>query len=84
MYSKIARAMRYHKYGETAFLTSRNENERIFGSRVDLTVRDDGKNPRDRSYTPHRYKSLVSPSLTRCQANAVEIATKVCYFFFLC
>ena len=54
----------------------------FLGSRVDLTVRDDGENPRDRSYTPHHYKSLVSPSLTRCQANAVEFATKVCYSFF--
>ena len=30
-----------------------------------------------------RYTSLVSPSLVRCQANAVEFATKVCWFLLV-
>ena len=29
-----------------------------------------------------RYTSLILPRLTRCQANAVEFATKVCFSLF--
>ena len=66
-----------------AYLRSRYVNKHILLAGVDCTARDTGeaKITRVLSMFPH-YIGLVLSSLTRCQANAVELATEVSFSLF--
>ena len=64
-----------------AFLTSRKANKHvILAFSVDFTARDTVK--AKLTGVPSMFPrciGLILPSLTRCQVNVVELATKVCF-----
>ena len=69
--------MKWQKYGQMVFLTSRNALFWFLG--VNCTASDAKvKFTRVLSMFPHNV-GLVSPSLALHQANAVELANKVCF-----
>ena len=70
------------KHGEVVFLMFMSVSKHIlFALGVDPTARDAGEGG---GFRPNlaSYTSLVSSSLARHQANAVEFATKVCFSLF--
>ena len=69
--------MRWRKYGEMAFLTSRNAIECVLGVLVSIIQSGTKAEIPGTVHVPH-YMGLVSPSIARHQANAVELANQVC------